>query len=228
MSRIQPIRPPQHRPLYRAKPLAGALLAARHLQPGAGAPPPNPGANPYDFSTDAAYQQTLALLGKQRGAASASALNRRKQLAIDYGDPAFARALGLDPSTLAAAGQNPFSVFAQEKRAAETQPRLLDENLNQQNLYWSSTAGQQQSDLQRSLLQGRAEAAGKARASAGSIEDALAAALSGADQQQIQAAQDAANRRQAQLGDLSFAAPVQPKHKPKAKRTVSPIPWRRF
>jgi hypothetical protein len=194
-------RPAAVSPLVAAASRAAGPAAAPPPAPGA-PPTPTPAYDPYDFSSDPLYQNAVGIYNKTTGEANDEALAALKKLAIDYGDPDFARSLGLDDATIAAAASNPFSAVAQEKLNAANKPRQLDEGLNTQNLYYGSARTQQQSDLTRSLLAAQHTDQENAGTGATAIKGNLAKSLLAAQGGLVSAGQDAAGRRQTQLGDL--------------------------
>jgi hypothetical protein len=179
-----------------AAPRPGPLAQA--AAPAPVQPPPNP----YDFSSDPLYQRIMALGEQRTEQANAAALSARTQDVIDYGDPDLARSLGLGDAAATAAARNPFSVLAGLARNEKAAPAALDESLNKQNLFYSGARGKQQSDLAMSLGQNRYNAWQANTGRLTGITNTLTGSLNAIADQESQAAQDAATRRQQQLGDL--------------------------
>lgn len=153
--------------------------------------------NPYDYSGDATYQRIHGLNERNTASAEATALERRKQLAIEQGDPSLAP----DAETAAAASANPFSVMAHLAKRRAEEPRALTEADNSQNLFYSGAAAKHQSDLVRSLLESETNARSDARSRVSAIDADLASARQSAADEDVQAQEEAAARRRDQLGD---------------------------
>jgi hypothetical protein len=170
------------------------------------APAPQPAVDPYDFSMDPALQRIQALGQRTIAEAEADALRQRRQLALDYGDEQAARELGLSEADIAAAKANPFSVRAKQAKEAIERPRELSGNLSKANLGYSSAGAGQQADLARSLLENQSNAARAFQAGAGSISQGLLGARRGVEEGNWQAVQDAATRRQEQMGERSYGS----------------------
>jgi hypothetical protein len=176
---------------------SGALAPAPVAQP--------PAVDPYDFSMDPALQRIQALGQRTIAEAEADALRQRRQLALDYGDEQAARELGLSEADIAAAKANPFSVRAKQAREAVERPRDLSANLSKANLGYSSAGVGQQMDLSRALLEDQSNAARAFQGATGGISQHLLEARRGVEEGNWQAQQEAAARRQEQMGDRSYA-----------------------
>jgi hypothetical protein len=172
-------------------------------------PPPVP-VNIYDYTSDPLYQRTLALGQQRTEQANAAALRAQTQSLIDYGDPDLVRSLGLGEDIAAAAAQNPFSIMAQLRKGEHDRPIALDESLNKQNLFYSGHRGLAQSDLAQSLGQERYGAGQREQGTLTGIENTRLGALSTVADQNEAAAEAAAGRTQARLGDLPPPRPLAP------------------
>lgn len=161
--------------------------------------------DPYDFSSDPALLRIQALGQRTIAEAEADALRQRRQLALDYGDAQAARELGLSEADIAAAGANPFSVRAKQAKAAVERPKELSANLSKANLGYSSAGATQQTDLATGLLEDQSNAARDFQGASGGIAQHLLEARRGVEEGNWQAQQDAATRRQEQMGDRSYA-----------------------
>lgn len=160
------------------------------------APPASQPTDPYGL-TDPILQKIQAITEQARQNAVADALAARKQLAIAYGDTAgILDGSDFDQSTADAAHNNPFSVLAELNRGYDTRNHAIDENTNNENLFYSGEHVRQLSDSATQLQRDRASAASVLQNELGGIQSKLAAALTGADQQDIQGLEDAASRAQ--------------------------------
>lgn len=197
--------------------IAGMLrhAAVAQMQPGGdvggggagGAPGGQPAVDPYNFDADPVYQRVIAANQRRVQEAQANSLAARKQLAIDSGD----ESLAPDEATRQAARNNPFSLAAQFAKHAREQPRALTEQDNANNLFYSSAAGQHQSELAQQLLAEQAGNQAQTRGRLSDIESALRGEQQGAESDLLDAQQAAADRRQQQLGDLPVGQ-TQPAH----------------
>lgn len=139
----------------------------------------------YDLGADPAVALAAGLAAKQRAMAQASALAKRKQAAIEYGDPS--GVTGLDDATQKAARDNPFSVLKRIDRSYETGTRELEEGLNAANLFYSGYRGQQLAEAARGYQQTKYDAANSFRGLLTDIDAGLADALMQADYLDAQA-----------------------------------------
>lgn len=171
----------------------GPMPMGSQLPQQAQAPPPTPPGLSYDYSADPILNQISALSSQGRADAQSNALMLKKQLAIDYGDPALANTLG-DPNTAQAADSNPFSVRKQLAKSYDTGQHQLDENYNQQNLFYSGARAKGLGDFANEYQGQLYDVAGKQQSALGGIDQNLAMALAAADAQDQQAQQDAADR----------------------------------
>lgn len=144
------------------------------------------GTGGYDVGSDPAVARISALSAKMRATAQATAAAKRKQAALEYGDPTGVE--GLDAATQKAARENPFSILAAMKRAYDTGITDLEEGLNKANLFYSGYRGQQLGEAATAHQQGRYDAGTRFQGTITDINDALAAALMNADMMDAQAA----------------------------------------
>jgi len=133
----------------------------------------------YNLSTDPAVVAAQGLAAKIRATAQASALAKRKQAAIEYGDPTGVE--GIDPATAQAAKDNPFSVLKNLEHANTTGTRDLEEGLNSANLFYSGYRGQQLGEAARGYQNSKYQAATGFKGLMTDINDNLANALLNAD-----------------------------------------------
>lgn len=152
----------------------------------------------YDYTTDPVLQQVQAQSAQASADADAAALEQKKQLAIQYSDPALATSLG-DTATAEAASQNPYGYYNQLATQQPKDALALDETLNKGNLFYSGARINQQSDLANAYGQQRATAAGNEQTALGQIDQQRAAAQLAAQQAVQQANSDAYNRYLQQL-----------------------------
>lgn len=229
---MQRRQPPPIPPLHRgplpgilsspaARPRAAgnsAISSALHAPEASAAVPP---ADPYDFTADPILRKIEALSQQARQNATANALAARKQLAIAYGDTAgILEGDQFDQATADAAKNNPFSILAELQRGYQANTHNIDESENAANLFYSGDRvhklGLAAEDLQRQ----RAQAASALQGKLGDIQSSLAAALMGADQQDISGLADAASRAQQRATTYGFdpgaapAAAAAPSHAP--------------
>jgi hypothetical protein len=120
-----------------------------------------------DLSQDPILQQIQAANLANVQGAQANELAGRKQALIDYGSEPGLEGLFPDQSTQEAAKGNPFSVLANLLYAHQQDTRGIDENLNQQNLFYSSEHDRQNQDEQHHYQQGRSAAYGGLRSQLG-------------------------------------------------------------
>lgn len=169
-------------------------------------PPPlqpfSPYFDPYDPSLDPTLQRIRARGQARIAEAQAEALRLRREAALEYGDEGLARELGLSDADIAAARDNPFSIRAKLAKARAEAPKQLDEDLNQQNLFYSGTRVARQSDLANSLLERESNAAGAIRSRLGDIQRGLTDTERDIEGENIGAEEDAAARLRDRLGDL--------------------------
>lgn len=137
------------------------------------------GTGGYDLGTDPAVAAAAGLAAKQRAMAQATALARRKQAAIEYGDPS--GIAGIDEETQRAARENPFSILKNVDRSYETGTRELEEGLNAANLFYSGYRGQQLAEAARGYQQTKYDAANAFRGLMTDVDSSLAEALMNAD-----------------------------------------------
>jgi len=133
----------------------------------------------YNIGSDPAVAAAQGLAAKIRATAQASALAKRKQAAIEYGDPTGVE--GIDATTSKAASDNPFSVLKNIEHGYTTGTRDLEEGLNSANLFYSGYRGQQLGEAARGYQNSRYQAATGFKGLMTDINDRLAEALLNAD-----------------------------------------------
>lgn len=134
---------------------------------------------------DPALAQIRALAARSRSEATARALAKKKQAAIEYGDAS--GITGLDEATIEAARNNPFSVLKNTERAYTQGVASLEDALNKSNLFYSGHRGQELGKAATGYQQQKYGASTRFQAGITDIEDALAQALLAADQQEMMA-----------------------------------------
>lgn len=137
------------------------------------------GSGGYDVNSDPAVARIGALSQRMRAEAQASALAKKKQATLEYGDPTGVE--GIDEATAKAARENPFSILSAMKRSYDTGLGDLEEGLNKGNLFYSGYRGQQLGEAGTAYQQGRYDAGNRYRATIQDINDALAGTLLNAD-----------------------------------------------
>lgn len=174
---------------------------------------------PPAWASDPILQQIQALAEQNKAAAEAGALAQRQQALIAYGyDPTLGGEYG-DASTQAAAQQNPFSVLKNLQRQHEQRQTSLNENLNKQNLFYSSYRGTQLQNEGTQYLGEQSSANQALQGAFGSIAANLLSAKQSGQQQVTQAQQDAYTRYlQQQLANAG--APHAPVSAPVRARAI--------
>ena len=171
-------RPKAQRPPVAAQPAPAA--AGMNTQMGQQAAAPySGGTGGYNISADPAVMAAQGLAQKMRATAQASALAKRKQAAIEYGDPSGVE--GIDAGTAKAATDNPFSVLKNLEHSYKTGTRDLEEGLNSANLFYSGYRGQQLGEAARGQQNALYQAGTGFKGLMTDINDQLAQALMGAD-----------------------------------------------
>ena len=133
----------------------------------------------YDVNSDPAVAAAQGLAAKIRAQAQATALAKREQAAIEYGDPEGVQ--GISAKGSKAARENPFSVLKNLEHGYGTGLRDLEEGLNSANLFYSGYRGQQLGEAARGYQQSRYQAGTNFRGLMTDINDQLAEALLNAD-----------------------------------------------
>lgn len=144
------------------------------------------GTGSYDVGSDPAVARIGALSERMRAEAQASAAAKKKQAALEYGDPTGVE--GIDEQTAKAARENPFSILRGMEHSYGLGVQDLEEGLNKGNLFYSGYRGQQLGEAGRTYQQGRYDAGNRFRSTITDINDALAAALLQADMMDADAA----------------------------------------
>jgi hypothetical protein len=178
--------------------------------------PAAPSGYSFNLETDPILQQMHALAAKQRSEADASALEQRKQLAIQYGDQGYGNSI--DSATGQAAAQNPFSVTANLANQYQTGQQGLETNLNQHNLFYSGERIKELAQALQDYQHQQANAAGAFQTGLGNINQNRVAGLMGADQSEQGAYQDAYSRAL----QAALANPVLPAAPAAAPAAASP------
>jgi hypothetical protein len=152
-------------------------------------------ANAYDINTDPALQQANALIGLNDEQATAAALDQKKHLLTDYGDPELAKAvLGASDPTVEAAGQNPFSTRAGLATQRDRTLHDLTEQLNQANLLYSGYRVNQEGQAAHDYQDALAKAAAAAGQGLSGIDANLAGVLAQSNRDRAATINDAYGR----------------------------------
>lgn len=144
------------------------------------------GVGGYDVSSDPAVAMAAGLAAKSRALAQATALAKRKQAAIEYGDPTGIE--GIDEQTAKAARENPFSILKNLEHSYQTGREDLEEGLNAANLFYGGYRGKQLGEAARGYEQARYGAGTQFRGLMSDINENLSRALLEADFMEAQSA----------------------------------------
>lgn len=158
----------------------------------AAAPPP--AAQSVDWTSDPIYQLVTGQQNLAIANAKAEALKQQSQALIAYGDPNLALAVTGDPNVAEAARQNKASTLAQMVATNQKNVRDINENENQQNLFYSSDRGYQLGLNQQAYLYNQANSYQGVQGQLSNIGTQLLAQEQNAYQAEQQAAADAYNR----------------------------------
>jgi len=164
------------------------------------ASPPSPGGGGLDFSTldysnDPILARVRALAQSQIAQAKADALRQEQQLAIGYGDPAFARSLKLGDSYAQTAEQNPFSTVKELDRTYKRRDQGINSDLSDHhNLFYSSTRANELSLSGEQNLRDHATAERAVQDRVSQIQQQLVQVQLAAQAMEIQAEQEALQR----------------------------------
>lgn len=134
---------------------------------------------------DPALAQIRALAARSRSEATARALAKKKQAAVEYGDAS--GVTGLDEATAKAAKDNPFSILKGLDRNYNEGVGRLEDALNKSNLFYSGHRGTELGKAATNYQQDKYGASTRFQAGITDIEDALAQALLQADMMEMQA-----------------------------------------
>lgn len=176
---VLPRRPPMFVPPAAPAPIPSAAdvdVSVGSLSGGVGG---------YDIMSDPAVAMAAGLAAKARAMAQATALAKRKQAALEYGDPTGVE--GVDEQTAKAARENPFSILRNLERSYMQGREQLEEGLNAANLFYSGYRGKQLAEAARNYEQSRYQAGTAFRGLMADINENLARALLEADYMEAQA-----------------------------------------
>jgi len=149
-------------------------------------PAPSFDFNP-QYNFDPVLNKLQALSQENIANARTDAAAAKKQALIDAGSTEIAKGLGADQNTLDAAAANPFSTYALLQKDFGDRQRQLDENLNQQGLFYSGERIRQMDELQRGRAQAETNFGGTLRDLISNIDMQLQAAEEAETQRQIEA-----------------------------------------
>lgn len=144
------------------------------------------GVGGYDINSDPAVAAARGLAAKMRAQAQATALAKRRQAAIEFGDPTGIE--GIDEETARKARENPFSILKNLEYGYTTGLEGLEEGLNAANLFYSGYRSKQLAEAARRYQQARYDASTQFRGLMSDINEQLANALLNADIMEAQAA----------------------------------------
>ncbi len=177
-------------------PVAPAPAVSPPVKP----PAPNTGGHDFgnlDFSGDPILAQVRAYNARVVANAQAGALAAKKRDLIDFGSKDLATQTIGDTNTATAAAQNPFSTLAQLLGAHDRNDLGVNETRNKQNLFYSSTRGNDLTTEGKDYLLRQATAQG-----------ALERALTGYDSQVLQA-QDSAAQNELSAEEAAYMRAIQ-------------------
>ena len=185
------------------------------------------GAGSYDIGSDPAVAAAQGLAAKIRAQAQATALAKRVQAAIEYGDPSGVE--GLTAEQQKASSENPFSVLKNLSHSHDVGLQGLEEDLNKSNLFYSGYRGQQLGEADRAYQGQRYQAGTQFRGLSSDINDALANALMQADQYEASAigSSDGGGydygSGEAQPASTGYSSLINALRGPTAPRTGTPV-----
>lgn len=180
---------------------------AAGAKPGDVVQPTQPGLV-YDFTTDPILQSIQALSTSQRENADSDALGLKKQIAVKYGDSKLAGTFG-DDATAKAAADNPYGVFQQLQKQQGDAATNLDEQFNQNNLFYGGARVKGQHDLADMYGKAGYDETGNEQSALDMVEHNRLAAILAADERDRQAAQNAqALALQAALANAGPGSPA--------------------
>lgn len=163
-------------------------------QPAAAAPQRAPfDPSSVDYSNDPILARVRALSQQNVQAAEADALAQKEQLAIGYGDPEFAKSMGLGETYAGAASANPFGTVQELARTYKRRD-VFDINRplsDTRNLFYSSERGRQLALSGEQNLRDKATASRAVQDRLASIQQAVVQAKLQAQAQQLAAEQQA-------------------------------------
>ena len=180
------------------------LLGLLAQQRGAEKPMPTTALAP-SYDADPILAKIRALGSQTVANAESEAARLRKQAVIDAG--VTEGNLGVDQSTLQAAGSNPASAVAQLRFQAQQRERELEEALNQQNLFYGGYRGEQLTDLARNRALGEAQIGQSLFGALSEIDTGVAQSRAAqvAEEQRALAEAAAAAQQQAYMDSLMAA-----------------------
>ena len=151
---------------------------------------------PPAWASDPILMQIQALAQQNTAAAEAGALAARQQALISFGYDQSLDSSGAygDQNTADAAKQNPFSTLQNLKRVHDARQNQLNENLNKQNLFYSSTRGKELGNEATQYLGEQYNANQALQSNLGNIANNLLTAKQSAAGQVEQGQQDAYTR----------------------------------
>jgi hypothetical protein len=133
----------------------------------------------YDVNSDPAVAAAHGLAAKMRATATAQALAKREQAAIEYGDPSGVE--GISDTAKSAASANPFSILKNLEHGYSTGVTDLEEGLNKANLFYSGYRGKELGEAARGYQDSRYQAGTRFKGLMTDVNDSLANALMNAD-----------------------------------------------
>lgn len=142
-------------------------------------PPPKvtgPKTNVFDYRADPDYLNTVALNQQEMNAYKAWTTDQQKRLLLGFGSQALAQQiLGNDPfvNTISSDPANSMSTLAQIARSFTEANTTLNNQLNDQNLWYSSHRANELARLGQEQVAANAQAEGEVRAGLGELAAAM-------------------------------------------------------
>jgi hypothetical protein len=171
---------------------------ASSSSPTAPSPAPAYDPNAYNLDTDPIVAQIKAANLQSVSGAEAAALEGKRNLLTQFGSQEIARRiLGANDPTLAGISDNPdtsLSTLGQLARSYREQGRTADENLNQQNLFYSGARVRSLRDLGYGQQKDTANATSALNDKLAGLDQAVLQAQDEARQREIQGRSDALSR----------------------------------
>jgi hypothetical protein len=148
----------------------------------------------------------------------------RKKAIIDSGLSDVGAEIGVDPNTVQAAADNPFSTAALLRKEQEVRGRDLDNSLNQQNLFYSGYRANQLTDLANSGAQQQSQLQGDVRSLLGGINTGVTEAEQAAFRAEQAAMEQAAEEARMAALQQSYLDAIAAANAPVEQPAMAQVP----